>query len=161
MHYDMRAFSSNGMPTIVPKQRNAQIGQRNGFSSTDSLKINQLYQCATPSGFLTLHTLYVHPASSAAGLITTTQQSSTWAPPTTQRPQPPSSTQAPATTKSSGSFSAHAIYPTVHHCRLRRPAQRLHVPAQVLQLVQDAGELHARQLLRHLRSVEFDECSIE
>lgn len=32
------------MPTIVPKKK-VQIGQRSGFSQTDSYKINTLYEC--------------------------------------------------------------------------------------------------------------------
>jgi hypothetical protein len=39
-----KAFSRNGMPTIVPKKK-VQIGQRSGFSQVDSYKINTLYEC--------------------------------------------------------------------------------------------------------------------
>ncbi|CAH1789177.1 unnamed protein product [Owenia fusiformis] len=45
MHYGGRAFSKNGKATIVPKQRNARIGQRSGFSSLDYKKINKQYKC--------------------------------------------------------------------------------------------------------------------
>lgn len=46
MHYASTAFSKNGKPTIEPKKRGVEIGQRAGFSETDIYKINKLYKCA-------------------------------------------------------------------------------------------------------------------
>ena len=47
LHYDMYAFSKNGLPTIVPTKPGVTIGQRRGFSSIDVYKINKLYECGT------------------------------------------------------------------------------------------------------------------
>ena len=57
MHYAPTAFSKvrfynffqnfvqNGKPTIEPKDKNVEIGQRVGFSVNDLYKINKLYNC--------------------------------------------------------------------------------------------------------------------
>ncbi|PAV70450.1 hypothetical protein WR25_18947 isoform C [Diploscapter pachys] len=45
MHYSPTAFSKNGKPTIEPKEKGAEIGQRVGFSENDLHKINKLYNC--------------------------------------------------------------------------------------------------------------------
>ncbi|KAJ1371579.1 Astacin (Peptidase M12A) [Parelaphostrongylus tenuis] len=50
MHYGDKAFSRNGQPTMVPKKKGAQIGQRVGFSKTDIQKINKLYGCPHEGG---------------------------------------------------------------------------------------------------------------
>ncbi|KHN70807.1 Zinc metalloproteinase nas-13 [Toxocara canis] len=46
MHYETTAFSKNGRPTILPKQRGVRIGQRRGLSPTDIYKINTMYGCS-------------------------------------------------------------------------------------------------------------------
>ncbi len=43
MHYDRNAFSKSGRPTILPRDPNAPIGQRNGLSQLDRAAISQLY----------------------------------------------------------------------------------------------------------------------
>uniref|UniRef100_A0A0N5AIE8 Metalloendopeptidase n=1 Tax=Syphacia muris TaxID=451379 RepID=A0A0N5AIE8_9BILA len=45
MHYAPTAFSKNGKPTIEPKKKGVEIGQRVGFSENDLYKINKLYEC--------------------------------------------------------------------------------------------------------------------
>lgn len=45
MHYGSRAFSRNGMPTILPRRGRIYIGQRRGFSDLDIRKANTLYSC--------------------------------------------------------------------------------------------------------------------
>ena len=46
MHYDEYAFSSNGLPTIVPLQSNVQIGQRYNMSTLDIYKVRLYYNCS-------------------------------------------------------------------------------------------------------------------
>ncbi|XP_068449893.1 zinc metalloproteinase nas-8-like [Clinocottus analis] len=45
MHYAPTDFSKNSGHTIVPLDSSAQIGQRDGMSENDILKINKLYVC--------------------------------------------------------------------------------------------------------------------
>ncbi|PIO76054.1 astacin [Teladorsagia circumcincta] len=45
MHYAPTAFSKNGKPTIEPRKKGVEIGQRLGFSDLDLYKINKLYNC--------------------------------------------------------------------------------------------------------------------
>ncbi|XP_058125716.1 zinc metalloproteinase nas-15-like [Anopheles ziemanni] len=45
MHYDERAFSTNGLPTIVPRANGVVIGQRVAMSSGDIQRILNMYQC--------------------------------------------------------------------------------------------------------------------
>uniref|UniRef100_A0A182NV53 Metalloendopeptidase n=1 Tax=Anopheles dirus TaxID=7168 RepID=A0A182NV53_9DIPT len=45
MHYGATAFSKNGEKTIVPKDPNAEIGQRVGMSERDISKLNHMYKC--------------------------------------------------------------------------------------------------------------------
>ncbi|XP_066998547.2 low choriolytic enzyme isoform X2 [Anabrus simplex] len=45
MHYDRFAFSKNNKPTIEPLVEGVEIGQREGFSEMDIIKLNMLYDC--------------------------------------------------------------------------------------------------------------------
>ncbi|KZS15490.1 Metalloendopeptidase [Daphnia magna] len=50
MHYDAYAFAEDKRyPTITSKKSDEQLGQRNGFSDSDVLKLNRLYKCKTNS----------------------------------------------------------------------------------------------------------------
>ncbi|KAF7992668.1 hypothetical protein HCN44_005012 [Aphidius gifuensis] len=43
MHYSSKAFSKNGNMTIVPKKEDEIIGQRNGMSDKDMIKLGAMY----------------------------------------------------------------------------------------------------------------------
>lgn len=45
MHYGRLAFSSNGQPTMIPKDSKATIGDRSTLSSIDIQEIRKFYQC--------------------------------------------------------------------------------------------------------------------
>jgi hypothetical protein len=47
LHYNGKAFSKNGKPTIkkIGAGSFAAMGQRNGFSNDDIIAINKLYSC--------------------------------------------------------------------------------------------------------------------
>lgn len=46
MHYGPYGFAKDKKkPTITPLQKGVKIGQRKGFSKTDIIKINLLYNC--------------------------------------------------------------------------------------------------------------------
>ncbi|GLG93840.1 Seminal metalloprotease 1 [Gryllus bimaculatus] len=52
MHYGKYYFSKEkGKPTIVPKKKDAKLGQRWSMSTTDCLKINDLYGCLDKSSY--------------------------------------------------------------------------------------------------------------
>ncbi|KAL8619132.1 hypothetical protein ACOMHN_019404 [Nucella lapillus] len=82
MHYSRTAFSYNGQPTLLPKRDPyARLGQREGFSPRDLLRINKLYRCdlaisdtqtTTPSDHSHSHSPPTQqPASSAAAVTVT------------------------------------------------------------------------------------------
>ncbi|VDM55566.1 unnamed protein product [Angiostrongylus costaricensis] len=49
LHYDSLAFSKNGFPTMLPKQKSATIGNAKDFSDVDLAKINRMYSCPVES----------------------------------------------------------------------------------------------------------------
>ncbi|XP_045760976.1 seminal metalloprotease 1-like isoform X3 [Maniola jurtina] len=48
LHYSRKAFSSNGLDTLIPKKLGAVIGQRIGLSDKDEQKLNIMYCNANP-----------------------------------------------------------------------------------------------------------------
>uniref|UniRef100_A0A3Q3WYK2 Metalloendopeptidase n=1 Tax=Mola mola TaxID=94237 RepID=A0A3Q3WYK2_MOLML len=48
MHYGQYFFSKDGSPTVLPKQNEAQMGQRRHLSELDIQKLNKLYHCGIP-----------------------------------------------------------------------------------------------------------------
>lgn len=102
MHYGPKAFSRNGMPTIVPK-RKAAIGQRNGFSQVDSFKINTLYECSPPG--------QPQPQTQRPGIVVITQSPPTTQPPTLATALPEVSTMPPKGT----------LAPVKENCTNTRP----------------------------------------
>ncbi|XP_027056439.1 zinc metalloproteinase nas-15-like [Pocillopora damicornis] len=50
MHYDARAFSRNGRPTIVAKKSGVTLGNRRGLSKIDILQMKLLYKCSGGGG---------------------------------------------------------------------------------------------------------------
>ena len=47
MHYEGNAFSTNGLPTMVPKQAGVVLnGQRTALSLIDAAEVRTLYKCA-------------------------------------------------------------------------------------------------------------------
>ncbi|XP_044763767.1 zinc metalloproteinase nas-13-like [Coccinella septempunctata] len=56
MHYSEHAFSKNGKATIIPKvsEASGKMGQRDGFSRKDLMKLNAMYKCPNvPAEFTT------------------------------------------------------------------------------------------------------------
>nr|XP_057921406.1 astacin-like metalloprotease toxin 5 isoform X2 [Doryrhamphus excisus] len=45
MHYGKYFFSTNGRPTLLPKKRRVNMGQRSHLSKLDVQKLNKLYHC--------------------------------------------------------------------------------------------------------------------
>lgn len=96
MHYSGRAFSTSGRATIVPKDPNAVIGQREGLSDLDKAAIAELYgspAAPTPTPTPT-------PTTPTIPIPTPTTPTPT---PTPTTPAPTNPTPAPAV--ASGSFA--------------------------------------------------------
>lgn len=88
MHYSSRAFSRSGKATIVPKDPNAKIGQREGLSAGDKAAITALYGNGPPPPT---------PPPPTPPTPTPTQSNTP--------PPPPPPTPPPPTPNASGSFA--------------------------------------------------------
>ncbi|KAE9553400.1 hypothetical protein FO519_003410 [Halicephalobus sp. NKZ332] len=95
MHYHKLAFSKNGKPTIVPRNKDAEIGQRYKLSAVDAQKVNKLYMCENVQPEPETNT--PEPKSTTSAPRKTT--SDRWA--SKPSTEPTSTTEAPSTTSSS------------------------------------------------------------
>ncbi|KAH3882757.1 hypothetical protein DPMN_006702 [Dreissena polymorpha] len=97
MHYSKYSFSKNGNPTVMPTHPpSADIGQRDGLSDTDALRIRKLYGCdvsALTNPPLTQPTATNPPATNPPA----TNPPATNPPATNPHATNPSATNPPAT----------------------------------------------------------------
>ena len=82
MHYDAYRLSSNGQPTITPKQSGVTIGQRHNMSAIDIQEVRLFYNCSStgstfPPISTTTSTRSMTTASTRSTTTTTTRRPST------------------------------------------------------------------------------------
>ena len=70
MHYEGLAYSSNGMPTIMPVHPNATIGQRCYLSTLDIETVNKMYKCNVSTLLASLMTSLMTSPPPLTSLIT-------------------------------------------------------------------------------------------
>ena len=59
MHYGFNDFSINNGPTIVPKKKNAMIGQRDELTEFDAKKLIRLYKCSKENDGMSFVDFYI------------------------------------------------------------------------------------------------------
>jgi astacin (peptidase family M12A) len=92
MHYPSTAGSRSGKPTIIPRDRNARIGQREALSALDRSAIDTLYPIGTRAPSASLPAPTPAPAPKPAPAPTATLP---WTPPATLPPAPLPPTPTP------------------------------------------------------------------
>ena len=99
MHYGPNGFSTNGQPTIVPKQSGVTIGQRDNMSAIDIQEVRLFYNCSsTGSTFPPISTTTVTTTSTRSTTTASTRSTTTTTRSTTTSTRSTTTTSTRSTT---------------------------------------------------------------